>query len=112
MSATKRPPLPVILLANHFLDGEVVFWSGQGWSRNPQEAQTASTQAEADVLEEAGRLAFARAEVVDAALIDVSLSADGQPVPNHFRERFKISGPSVRTDLGKQAEFAKDQAKG
>jgi hypothetical protein len=107
MSAPKRPPLPVILLANHFLDGEVVFWSGHGWSRNPQEAVVASTPSGADVLEEAGRLAFARAEVVDAALIDVSLSAAGLPVPNHFRERFKISGPSVRTDLGKQAEFTR-----
>lgn len=107
MSTPKRPPLPVILLANHFLDGEVVFWSGHGWSPNPQEALIASTQADADLLDEAARLAFARAEVVDAALIDVSLSETGLPVPNHFRERFKVSGPSVRTDLGKQAEFTR-----
>ena len=31
---------------------------------------------------------------------------DGAPIPNHFRERFKVRGPSHRPDLGKQAEFA------
>jgi sulfite reductase (NADPH) hemoprotein beta-component len=43
--------------------------------------------------------------VVDVELVDVTLRADGLPLPNHFRERFKIAGPSNRPDLGKQAEF-------
>jgi hypothetical protein len=107
MTIAKRPPLPVILLANHFLDGEVVFWSGQGWSRDPSEALVARTDTEAEALEAVTQTVAKGAEVVDAALVDVTLSKTSSPVPNHFRERFKISGPSVRTDLGKQAEFGR-----
>ena len=47
----------------------------------------------------------ARQIAFNAEIVDVTRDAAGQPVPNHFRERFKIRGPSVRPDLGKQAEF-------
>jgi hypothetical protein len=105
MSAPKRPPLPVILLANDLLDGVVVFWTADGWSPDPAKALVAHDGTQADVLEAIGQQAFARNEVVDPALIDVTLDASGKAIPNHFRERFKISGPSVRRDLGKQADY-------
>lgn len=105
MSAPLRPPLPAILLANHLLDGDVVFRTAEGWSRNPAEALVARDDATATRLEAAGKAAFAAQEVVDAYLVDVEISPDGVPVPRHFRERFKVLGPSTRLDLGKQAEF-------
>jgi hypothetical protein len=106
MSAPKSQPLPAILLANDLLEGDVVFHTGAGWSRDPRAALIAESREAAERLDEAGRAATARHEVVDAYLVDVTLDADGAPIPNHFRERFKVRGPSHRPDLGKQAEFA------
>lgn len=105
MSAPARPPLPAMLLANHLLDGDVVFRTAAGWSRNPAEALVATDDATAAALEAAGKAAFAAQEVVDAYLVDVAIGPDGVPVPRHFRERFKTLGPTNRPDLGKQAEF-------
>ncbi|MGL5446780.1 MAG: DUF2849 domain-containing protein [Rhabdaerophilum sp.] len=106
MSQEPAPPkLPAILIANHLLDGDVVFWAGHGWSRNPREAAVAEDVSNALLFEAEARAAFARQEVVDAYLVDITRDATGLPRPNHFRERFKIKGPSNRPDLGKQAEF-------
>lgn len=106
-AATKRVPLPAILLANDLLDGDVVFASNDGadalaWTRDPALALVAADDPAADRLE-----AFAAAElrgnrVVDAYLVDVAVET-GRPIPRHFRERFKTLGPSNRPDLGKQA---------
>lgn len=107
MSADKRPekfpPLPVILLANHLLDGDVVFHTGGGWSLDPAKALVAHDDATVILLDEARKVALARNEVVDAYLVDVAVGEDGRAVPRHFRERFKTLGPSIRPDLGKQA---------
>lgn len=103
MTAAKRPPLPVILLANDLLDGEVVFWTGRAWSDRPAEALIAKDEAAAFELERAAAHALAQNKVVDAYLVDVALDAEGQAVPRHYREKIKTEGPSVRRDLGKQA---------
>lgn len=112
MSAVKPLPLPAILLANSLLDGDVVFGTATGWTRNPAEALVAHDAATASALEAAGKAAFAAQLVVDAYLVDVDIAPDGRPVPRHFRERFKILGPSIRTDLGKQADFPSSAAVG
>ena len=106
MSTAKLPPLPAILLANDLLDGDVVFRTATGWSRDPAEARVAIDTAAAEALDVEARAAMARNEVVDAYLVDVAIDAHGVPVPRHFRERFKILGPSIRPDLGKQAELS------
>jgi Protein of unknown function (DUF2849) len=106
MSQTKRPPLPVILLANDLLDGDVVFFAHGGWTRDPALAEIARDDAAAGRLEQAAAAALAANTVVDAYLVDVTLDAGGRATPSHFRERFKMLGPSIRPDLGKQAEFA------
>jgi hypothetical protein len=105
MSALKKTPLPAILLANHLLDGDVVFFTGSGWSLDPRAAEVVHDEAGASRLEAEGKAAFARQQVVDAYLVDVTIAPDGLAVPNHFRERFKIKGPSNRPDLGKQADL-------
>ena len=52
MSApTKRPPLPSILIANDLLDGDVVFRTTDGWTRDPREAKVVNDEAGADALE-------------------------------------------------------------
>lgn len=101
----KRTPLPAILIANDLLDGDVVFRSAGGWTRDPREATVALDQDTADVLEAEAAQGMKRQEVVDAYLIDVDVK-NGAPVPRHFRERFKTLGPSVHPELGKQAQFS------
>ena len=105
MSQTKRPPFPVILLANDLLDGDVVFYAHGGWTRDPLRAEIATDEATAAIFEAAAAAASAANTVVEAYLVDVTLDALGRATPNHFRERFKTLGPSIRPDLGKQAAF-------
>lgn len=105
MAAPKAPALPAILLANDLLTGDVVFRTPEGWSRDPKDAHVASSVEAARQLEAEAAAAMARNEVIDAYLVDVDVSANAIPVPRHFRERYKILGPSNRLDLGKQAEF-------
>jgi sulfite reductase (NADPH) hemoprotein beta-component len=104
-SNSAKTVLPAILLANDLLDGDVVFWTGSGWSDDPAHALVAYGSEQALALQEAATVALQSNKVVDAYLVDVTVSDTGLPVPNHFRERFKIRGPSNRPDLGKQARF-------
>ena len=96
MSTVKRPPLPAILLANDLLDGDVVFRTADGWTRDPDRALIAYDDAAAAHLEDEGRASFDRREVVDVGLVDVSIDEKGRATPKHFRERFKTLGPSHR----------------
>jgi hypothetical protein len=105
MAAVKRPPLPVILVANDLLEGDVVFAAAEGWTRDPRQARVAHDEAAAQGLERFGATEMLHAKVVDSYLVDVRVSAEGFPVPNHYREALRTLGPSVRRDLGKQADF-------
>jgi hypothetical protein len=103
MALPKRPPLPVILTANDLVDGEVVFRTANGWSPDHREALIAGNAEAAEILEAEGLAEMEANKVVDAYLVDVALGENG-PQPRHFRERLRTLGPSVRTDLGKQAQ--------
>lgn len=105
-AAPKRTPLPAILIANDLLDGDVVFGTVDGFTRDPALALVVHEPTAADHLEAAGKRAMAERRVVDAYLVDVTLDR-GRPVPRHYRERQRTLGPSNRPDLGKQAEFAR-----
>lgn len=110
MAAAKRPPLPVILLVNDLLDGEVLFAAksgkgDRGWTRDVREASVAQDDAAAQALEDFGAKQVALQKVVDPYLVDVTLGADGAPVPRHYREVLRTLGPSNRRDLGKQADL-------
>ena len=113
MAAVKRPPLPAILVANDLLEGDVVFAASSAgsdsgatrWTRDPREAQVAHDEAQAQALERFGAEEFLHARIVDPYLVDVVMSAEGAPVPRHYREILRTLGPSNRPDLGKQADF-------
>jgi hypothetical protein len=106
MALPKRPPLPLILIANDLADGEVVFRTAGGWSTDHRQALIAGNAEAADALEAEGAAEMANNKVVDAYLVDVVLGENG-PLPRHYRERLRTLGPSVRTDLGKQAGGAR-----
>ena len=115
MAATaKRVPLPAILLANDLLDGDVVFAAigdagALAWTRDPAQALVAGDDVAAERLEAFATAELAGNKVVDAYLVDVAIE-DGVPVPRHYRERMKTTGPSIRRDLGKQADLPLAQA--
>ena len=104
MAAVKRPPLPVILVANDLVEGDVIFAAKTGWTRDPREARVAADEASALALEQFAAAQIVLCKVVDAYLVDVELE-DGVPVPRHYREKLRTLGPSHRLDLGKQADF-------
>ena len=105
MALPKKPPLPAILMANDLVDGEVVFRTATGWSPDSREALIAGNAEAADALEAEGVAEMNRNQVVDAYLVDVVLGENG-PQPRHYRERLRTLGPSIRPDLGKQAQSA------
>lgn len=103
--AKTRTPLPAILIANDFLDGEVVFLGAQRWELDHRRAAVARTEEEAAALLARGAQGFAGNEVVDPYLAEVALDPEGTPVPLHYRERMRTLGPTIRPDLGKQARL-------
>ena len=94
---------PKIVSANDLLDGDVVYLDAAGaWTRALRDATVAETPDAADQLQ---ILADQPDKVIGPYLLDVTIDDDGLPFPSHFREKFRDRGPTIRTDLGRQAEF-------
>lgn len=91
----KRPPLPLVLTANDLLSGYSVFYDGERWASRLDEALVATDAAVADRLTAVGHESIAHADVVDPYLTTVALDPDGRPVPKHYRERIRVSGPTI-----------------
>jgi hypothetical protein len=92
-----------MLTANRLRDGDVVYWRAGGWVEAFGEGEVLSADAEAEAALEAARKSVADNVVVNPYLFDVRADADGvHPVKE--REIVRAAGPSVRGDLGKQAE--------
>ena len=101
-----RPFEPKIVSANDLIEGHVVYLTPDGtWSADHAEAAVAHTQDAAD--EMLARAAADGLRVVGPYLVTVRVGSDGTPEPTHFRERFRLFGPSVRRDVGRQAESAR-----
>ncbi|MGK2285250.1 DUF2849 domain-containing protein [Pedomonas sp. V897] len=98
--------MPQVLTAYHVSTGDVVYWAGNEagrprWTRDVREALVFEDATEAEA---AGARDTAAQIVMDHYPIDVELR-DGKPWPVRYREVVRATGPSVRPDLGKQAEF-------
>ena len=92
-----------VLSANRLLDGEVVFLDRNGvWSPRIDDALVAVKAGEA-TLKALGERAVKARIVTALEIIDVE-AKDGAVRPLHIRERIRALGPTVRPDLGKQAE--------
>jgi Protein of unknown function (DUF2849) len=100
------------LTANRLRDGLVVFLSEYGtWSPWLHDAQVARSKDEAAKLEARGGQDSKLNLVVGHYLIDV-LEDGGTLRAAHIREHLRTLGPSVRLDLGKQAEAQDSGAAG
>lgn len=95
---------PQILIASDLAAGDVVVFGAAGWERDAASAKIAYDGEAAAALQAFAQAEVAANRVVDAYLVDVEVGADGAPTPLHFREKFRLVGPSVRSDLGKQAQ--------
>ncbi|WP_370401234.1 DUF2849 domain-containing protein [Sulfitobacter sp. JB4-11] len=96
-----KPFTPKIVTANALLEGDVIYLTETGWSRDLNDAEVLTDEAHADL-----RLIEASAQtgdVVGVYLADVEIS-DGIPIPTHFREDFRARGPSNYAH-GKQEQF-------
>jgi hypothetical protein len=92
-----------IFNANDILSGRVVYLTKDGgWSEQIADAVTFETPEDEARLKQIAEAAFEARQVVDVVPIDVSVE-NGSIRPLVYRERVRAQGPSVRTDLGKQA---------
>jgi len=92
---------PKVVTANDLLEGDVVYLTADDrWSRRLNEAELITDEAHATI-----RLLDAERQpdtIVGAYLADAR-AAEGGPAPTHFREAFRMRGPSNYAH-GKQAE--------
>ncbi|HXJ01696.1 MAG TPA: DUF2849 domain-containing protein [Micropepsaceae bacterium] len=93
--------MPQVLTANRLKIGEVVYWGGRGWVPRFDEAEIFSG-AEAETALKGAADWVLKGEVVAPYLFDVHIDG-GHAVPVKVREVIRAAGPTVRTDLGKQA---------
>ena len=91
-----------VLTANRLSDGIAVWYANGGWAETVGHAVIAHDKAAEDRLDAIGAAAYANNEVVDVNLIDVEV-VDGLVEPVRLREKIRAAGPTIRTDLGKQA---------
>jgi hypothetical protein len=93
-----------VLTANRLRDGEVVFLTRAGeWSLNIDDAALALEKEAAAALEARGAEAVKATIITGPYLVDAKRE-NGRIRALHIRERIRTLGPTVRTDLGKQAE--------
>lgn len=95
---------PSILTANDLISGDVVYFcTGDRWTRDLAAAVVAETPEATAELEAQGKAAETANRVVGAYLVAIRPGENG-PVPVRRREQIRTLGPTIRTDLGPQAE--------
>jgi len=93
--------------ANRLLDGVVVYLTPTNeWSESLQDAEVADGKEAAEALLARGSVFFEPKNLVlDVYLFEVEPTDKGIRAAS-VREAIRQAGPTVRTDLGKQAELA------
>ncbi len=66
---------PSVLTANHLLEGDAVWWTGETWSRNIALAEIVSTPEAATTLELLASDASFEAEVVGPYLVEIDVTS-------------------------------------
>ena len=93
-----------LVTANRLRDGIAVFLTRGGeWSETIDEAVLALEPQAAAALETRAREDEKKTIVTGSYLVDAE-RRDGRVRATHIRERMRALGPTVRLDLGKQAE--------
>ena len=82
-----------LLTGNDLPSGDVVWWTGSGWSRHVEDACDVADKGDAILHAEEG----AR-RVNVPYIIDATATPEG-PRPAHIKDRVRALGPTVRPDL-------------
>lgn len=82
-----------ILTGNDLVTGDVIWWAGDGWSRQVQDCVDVGDRGE-----ELMRTEEAGLRVVGAYVIDATVDEEGIR-PAHIKDRIRALGPTVRPDL-------------
>ena len=88
-----------MLTGNDLPTGDVIWWTGSGWSRHVEDAADVGDKGEAIAAGRGRRAPRQRRPYV----IDATETPDG-PRPAHIKDRIRALGPTVRPDLTLQAE--------
>jgi hypothetical protein len=95
-------PVPQMLTANRLKDGDVLYWKAGAWVAALKDGEVFAESAPAEAALAAAQSFVIGNVVVNPYLFDVRVDAnDIHPVKE--REIIRAAGPSVRSDLGKQA---------
>jgi hypothetical protein len=87
------------LTANRLIDGTVVYWRGGQWVEDFAEGEVFASEAAAGAALVATKDFVARNLIVNPYLFETK---GGRPLKE--REIIRATGPSVRKDVGKQAD--------
>jgi Protein of unknown function (DUF2849) len=79
-----------ILTGNDLGSGDVIWWSGSGWSRQIGDAVDVG---------DGGAAILATEEAARRVNASYIVSADANGLPVHIKDRVRAAGPSVRLDL-------------
>jgi len=91
-----------IVTANHLLEGDSIFLSDSGWTRDHRTARIAHGPDEATDLQALAQQDEAANEVVGVYLVAVEIGDDGRPEPTHYREKMRVRArPSFWPDSPK-----------
>ena len=82
-----------ILTGNDLPAGDVIWWTGSGWSRHVEDAADVGAEGDAIAQAEAGARRVNGPYVIDAS------ATDAGPRPAHIKDRIRALGPTVRPDL-------------
>ncbi len=78
-----------LLTGNDLGSGDVIWWTGNGWSRKIEDAVDAGDNGEAILATEE-----------DARRVNASYIVEAENgIPLHIKDRVRAAGPTVRTDL-------------
>ena len=91
----KRPPVPFVLTANDLLSGYTVYHDGARWVAKLGDALVAKDAEAGDRLNELGLAELSRGAVIDPYLAGVTIGDDGAIAPRHFRDAYRLSGPTI-----------------
>ena len=82
-----------ILTGNDLSTGDVIWWAGDGWSRQVGDSVDVGEKGD-----ELARAEEAALRVVGAYVIDATQTVEGVR-PAHIKDRIRALGPTVRPDL-------------
>ncbi|MDF8332397.1 DUF2849 domain-containing protein [Novosphingobium cyanobacteriorum] len=82
-----------VITGSDLRTGDVIWWTGEGWSRHVNDAVDAGEHAEAIIARE-----NAKQIVTDTQVIEATQTPEGVR-PAHIKDRIRALGPTVRLDL-------------